>query len=266
MNDIETYSQETKLPELVDNSSIMRSDISERISIAQAYPRNVQAAIQEAHALVVSDQKTAQSCFYMKPQGKEKIPGASIRLAEIIMYCWGHVDVGTQIISNDGKFITARGTFIDLQRNTRVSAEVSMSIRTKEGKLYSNDMQVNIANAVSSKALRNAIFRGIPKFITNQLFEAARTAAVGDVKTLVEKSRVAVNFFSQMGIHEKDILTYFKVESVDKLSAENYADMLAIKNSIKNRELTIDNAFSHDSLTGETQSPMLDDLKNQMNG
>lgn len=266
MNDLIESTTETSIS--IQDSDVKRSEISERITLAQLSPRDFKRSYQEALDLVSMDQATAQSCFYMKPQGNTFIPGPSVRLAEIIAYCWGNLDVATKISGNDGRFITAEAVCIDLQKNLRVNNEVKVSIRDKSGKIYSENLQQNNANAAASKALRNAIFRVIPRAIVNKLYEHARVVAVGEVVTLPENVRKAINFFGQMGIDKERIFSYFNVENAESITQENLADMIAMKNSIKEKTISVDAAFTHniDVTTGEIESPHVEEVNRLIDG
>ncbi len=173
-----------------DQGKLVRAELDMQITTAKAYPRNPDDFIQFATQLATQDEETAQSCFYCltrkSKDGKvTEIKGASIRLAEIAAASWGNLHAASRIVENDGKAITAEGVAWDLERNVRISSQVKRSIvTTNSGATYSHDMQILTGNAASSIALRNAIFKVIPKALIDRVYEKALQFAVGDQKTL----------------------------------------------------------------------------------
>ena len=158
--------QVTKIERAEALEALNRSEIDMQIATAKKYPRDIMASINKVVALATVDENTAEECFYsLKRRGSDGdtfITGPSVRLAEIVAASWGNIRVAAQVVGNDGKFITARGTCIDLETNNAVSVEVQRRICDKYGKTYSEDMQVVTGNAAAAIAFRNAIFKVVP--------------------------------------------------------------------------------------------------------
>ena len=113
-------------------------------------------------------QETAAACLYVLPRkdrdGKPvQIVGPSVRLAEICASAWGNIDFGSRIGREEQAYVIAQGFAFDLQTNTRCTFEVRRRITTREGRRYSEDLIQQTVNAAQSIALRNAIFRVIPR-------------------------------------------------------------------------------------------------------
>ena len=141
--------------------AINRSEVDMQISTAKAYPRDVQAAIKRIEDLASLDRETAEDWFYVLRRngaaGQTTIEGLSVRMAEIIAGAWGNLRVQARIIGNDGKTITAQAVCHDLETNFAVSVEVKRRITDKQGRTYSEDMQVVTGNAACAIAFRNAV-------------------------------------------------------------------------------------------------------------
>ena len=103
-------------------------------------------------------------------------------MAEIALASYQHVKAGSRIIADDGKFIVAQAVVHDLENNVSVSIEVHRRVTSKSGARYSDDMIAVTGNAACSIALRNAVFRVVPRALITPIYEAAKRVAVGDVR------------------------------------------------------------------------------------
>jgi hypothetical protein len=232
----------------------MRAELDMQITTAKAYPRNPDDFIQYAAKLATQDEETAQSCFYCltrkSKDGKvTEIKGASIRLAEIAAASWGNLHAASRIVENDGKAITAEGVAWDLERNVRISSQVKRSITTSSGATYSSDMQTLTGNAASSIALRNAIFKVIPKALIDRVYEKAVQYAVGDQKTLNTRRSTAFEWFRKRGIGHTKIFRFFNKNSMEDFTLTDLEQLFGIATSIKEGYLEVEKVFVLDEET-----------------
>lgn len=259
----------TNMTNAQNNSDNIRSEIE----MAKSYPRNIEHALKSATQLITIDEETAQSCFYRLPprkgpEGPVEIMGPSIRLAEIIFSCWGNLQVGARIISNDGKFIVVRGIAKDLETLNMYDAEVQRGITYKNGGTYSNDMVNNTINAASSIAIRNALFRIIPRTIINKLYNLAMQHAVGTQESLPTKINQAFNYFKKFGIQPEKITNYFN-KPKEEFTAEDAVCIMGLANAVKDNMITIDKVFvmeeeSFDIPAAQKISSLLSEAKKQI--
>ncbi|HEX4044189.1 MAG TPA: hypothetical protein VHZ76_00805 [Gammaproteobacteria bacterium] len=230
----------------------VKAELDIQITTAKAYPRDMMRCLEEAKVFATANEEIAESCIYSLPRGKDKqgkqqiITGPSVRLAEIMMSCWGNIRAATRIVSNDGKIITAEGAAWDLEKNVRIAMQVQRSISGKFG-TFSADMQVVTGNAASAIALRNAIYKVIPKSLVDIVYDAATKAAIGDQKRLSEKIRKCFDRFKHHGIEEEKILTYFGKSNAADLSLDDVTEMIGIGTAIKDGTMTIEKAFVEDN-------------------
>ncbi|MFM2322155.1 MAG: Synechococcus phage [Pseudomonadota bacterium] len=237
-----------------DQGKLVRAELDMQITTAKAYPRNPDNFIQLATQLATQDEETAQSCFYCLTRksrdGKvTEIKGALIRLAEIAAASWGNLHAASRIVENDGKSITAEGVAWDLERNVRISSQVKRSIVTASGATYGSDMQTLTGNAASSIALRNAIFKVIPKALIDRVYEKAVQHAVGDQKTLSTRRCIIFDRFRKLGIDEPKIFRFFNKTSIEEFTLADLEKLIGIGTSIKDGYLDIDKAFVLDEET-----------------
>jgi len=237
-----------------DQGKLVRAELDMQITTAKAYPRNPDNFIQLATQLATQDEETAQSCFYCltrkSKDGKvTEIKGASIRLAQIAAASWGNLHAASRIVENDGKAITAEGVAWDLERNVRISSQVKRSIVTASGATYGSDMQTLTGNAASSIALRNAIFKVIPKALIDRVYEKAVKYAVGDQKSLSNRRNVIFKRFGELGIEPSKIFRFFNKTAIEEFTLVDLEKLMGIGTSIKDGYLDIDKAFVLDEET-----------------
>jgi hypothetical protein len=237
-----------------ESGIIAKIELDTQISTAKAYPRKIENFVSKAIALATLDQETAESCIYClyrksKDGESTEIKGGSIRLAEIAATCWGNLHAASRIISNDGKIIKAEGVAWDTENNVRMSSESTRSILTRSGSTYSADMQAVAGNAACAIALRNAIFKVVPKALVDRVYAAAVKYAIGDQKTINETRKRLFAKFSKTGIEPEKILTFFGKQKMEDFDAKDLERLLGIGNAITEGVLKIDEAFA---LTEET--------------
>ncbi|MGL5914163.1 MAG: hypothetical protein ACRCZB_08355, partial [Bacteroidales bacterium] len=138
--------------------AINRAEVDMQIATAKTYPRELPRVLNQIETYATMDTETAEDCFYALRRGRgddnNVIEGVSVRLAEIIAGAWGNLRVQTRIIGNDGRTVTCQGLCHDLETNLAVSVEVKRRITDRNGKTFSEDMQVVTGNAASAIAFR----------------------------------------------------------------------------------------------------------------
>lgn len=236
-----------------DFASVSKIELDMQISTAKMYPRNISQSIAKAIQLATRNQEIAESCIYKLPpkrdeNGVEKeIKGHSIRLAEIMAQCWGNLHAASRVVRNDNKVIVAEAVAWDLESNLKVSSEVAMSIMTKNGKTYGTSMQTVISNAACAKAIRNAIFKVIPKSLVDEVESETKKAAIGDTKNL-QNIQQKVNFLldrfqTGYGISVEKILGFFN-KTKDTLDANDIETMMGIGTALKQGDISKEEAFT----------------------
>ncbi len=236
--------------EVVQNdaiASIERAQIDVQISTARKYPRTLSKVKERMLSFATLDEETASSCFYTLPArrgGDDKpIQGPSVRMAEIALASYQHVKAGSRIINDDGKFITAQAVVHDLENNVAVSIEVRRRVTSKSGARYSDDMIAVTGNAACSIALRNAVFRVVPRALITPVYEAAKRVAVGDVKSLTSKRAQIIARLKQMGAKDANILSAVGADKIEDIDLAKLEVLIGLGTAIKDGEITLENAF-----------------------
>lgn len=246
--------------------AINRSEVDVSIATAKKYPRNEEKAVFECLTIATKTKGTAAECFYALPRRERQkdgsykvkmIEGPSVRLAEIITYCWGNINFGFRIVANDGKKITAQAVCHDLERNIRGQIEVDRRITTKDGRTFNDDMQIVTGNAAGSIALRNAILRVIPKAVLADIVGKIKKTALGEIQDLEKQRAKAVDYFTDLGVDKKDIFSSIGVKTIEQIGVEEIFTLRSIANAIKEGSTTAEEAF------GKTAGPNVNDKKTE---
>jgi len=224
-------------------SAVDKASIDMQIATAKQYPRVVSDCIKEALTLATMDEDTAGSMFYALPRGGKKIEGPSARLAEIMAYSWGNLRVDADIVAEDKTTVTAMGTCFDLEKNVAVRVRVKRRITDKDGKRYNDDMIGVTSNAAISIALRNSVFKVIPRSLVDRIYQQARKASIGKAGTITQKRQNALLMFSKMGVDQSEVFAVLGVKDLDDVGEEELITLRGLANAIKEGETTVEQTF-----------------------
>ena len=224
-------------------AAINKSEIDTQIATAKQYPRDLAHVLNNIETLATTDEETAASCFYVLRRQGKVIEGPSVRMAEIIASSWGNLRVQARIIGNDGKFITAQGVCHDLENNYAASVEVKRRITNKDGKTYSDDMQVVTGNAACAIAMRNAIMKVVPSASIKKTIAKAKKVSLGQSMTLESSRQNMMQYYAKIGVDEKHIFDYLSVSKVDEIDTDMVVELRGLANAIKEGTTTIQETF-----------------------
>lgn len=236
--------------------AITRGEVDVQISTAHKYPRSIAKFKGRAIEMACIDQSTAESTIYCRPVGKKDgkmqyAEGLSVRMAEIVGACYGNLRVGSTIIEQTDRYVIVRGFAHDLESNFASSSEVKEPTVTKEGRPFSEGMRAVIAKAALSKARRDATFQVVPKALCRPIELAARSLIAGDAKSLEARRTSAVNWAQRLNINEDRVWKSLGVHGPEDLTSEHLMTLTGIRNSIKDGDATIDDAFPEILPTGK---------------
>lgn len=226
-------------------SALNRSEVDIQISTAKQWPRHLPNVLNLIETYATMDTETAEDCFYALRRGGDTIiEGVSVRMAEIIASAWGNVRIQTRIIGNDGKTITAQGICHDLETNLAVSVEVKRRITGKDGRTFSEDMQVVTGNAASAIAFRNAVLKVVPKAVTKSVLNRVKEVAMGKSIDLETSRQNLIGYYAKIGVKKEEILSYLNIKSVDEIDKERVFELRALANAIKEGTTTVKESFA----------------------
>lgn len=234
----------TKIESASSLEALNRSEIDIQIATAQRYPRVVGDCLQRIVDLGTSSPKAAEECFYSLRRENKEIEGPSVRLAEIVAASWKNLRVASQIIANDGKFITARGVCHDLETNVAVACEVKRRITDKYGKTYNDDMQVVTGNAAGAIAFRNAVFKVVPKAVIGEAIAAIKGKLTESVAKDFDSAKAKMfTYFAKMGVTKEMIYNYFEIKDESEVTPDIVAELRTTATSFKEGQATAEELF-----------------------
>lgn len=233
--------------QVIDNAASLaalnKSEIDVQVATAKQYPRNLSQVLNNIETLATMDEDTASACFYMLRRQGKLIEGPSIRMAEIIASSWGNIRVQARIIGNDGKMITAQGVCHDLESNYAVSAEVKRRITDKNGRTFSEDMQVVTGNAACSIAMRNALFKVVPAALVKNVVAKAKMVSLGKATSLEEQRKKMLDYYQKIGVDQEHLFDYLSVSKVDEINTDMVVELRGLANAIKEGTTTVQETF-----------------------
>ena len=238
--------------------ALQRGEIDTQISTAHKYPRSIATFKKRAIEMVSLDEDTAASCIYSRPVGKENgvmkyAEGMSVRLAEIVGACYGNLRVGATIVEMTQRHVTARGYAHDLESNYASSSEVIESTVDKHGRSYTERMRVVVAKAALAKARRDATFVVVPKALCRPLEDRARQIAIGDATTLAKRRAAVMGWVFKLGVPIERVFAALGIKGEDDIGIDELTTLTGLKTSIKDGEVSVDEAFPVASSAAATE-------------
>lgn len=235
--------EQTKVIPVSVAGALAKSETEAQLDAAHRYKRSITRFLQETRALATVTREVAESCIYALPRDGKTISGPSVRLAEIVASSYGNLHVAARIVDIEEGHVVAQGVAWDLEKNLRTTIEVRRKITGKNGRRFSEDMITVTGNAAASIALRNAIFRVVPRAYVDQVYLEAKRVAVGDAKTLSTRRQQLLDRFLKMGVTPEKILTKLDRKGVEEIDLEDIEKLIGIGTAIKDGTLQIDEAF-----------------------
>lgn len=223
--------------------ALNRSESEVQMDFAKKYPRDEAKSLVKMEKYTLADVEFAKECFYsLKRQGKT-IEGLSVRMAEVFVYCWKNLRTAARIIANDGKTITAQGICTDLENNNTYSVEVRRRITDKDGRTYSEDMQVVTGNAACAIAFRNAVFKAVPEVITAKVVRRIKEVAFSRGFNPAENYAKWIAYFITKGVTEPMVLYYLGISSKNEYTLAHAQQLQGVYTAITEGSTSVQESF-----------------------
>lgn len=224
-------------------AAIAKSEVESQLDAAHKYPRSIKRFLDEALAMVSRSTEVASMCIYALPRDGKTVAGPSVRLAEIAASAYRNLQVGARPVDVSETEVTSQGVAWDMERNVRFIVEKKRRITGKSGRRFSEDMIITTQNAASSIALRDAIFRAIPRAYIQEIYERAKGVAVGKAETLANRRASVMQRLTQMGATQDRVLAKLGKPEVEAINLEDMEILIGLGTSIKEGSITVDAAF-----------------------
>lgn len=237
--------------EIAPIESITKAEIDCQIATARQFPRSLAQFYKRAEAMVTVDQETAESCIYRlrrkdkdSPGGYKIIEGESVRLAEIVAANFGNLRSAVHIVGHTPTRVSVRAVCHDLETNNLIAVEKQAKTAYKDGSPYNEDMAITTANALVSKALRDAIFRVVPKALVKPLKEKAKLVAFGDGQAFIARRKKALEWATKVrNVPIERVFNALEVKGEEDMTVEHLEILTGLKNAIMDGDQSVDEAF-----------------------
>lgn len=239
-------------PEVLAVDAQARGEIDVQIATAKRFPRDITRFLKQAETLATISDDIAASCFYKLKRAGKDIEGPSVRFAEIVATAWGNIRIDARTVNEDARFVYAEGVAWDLERNNAIRFGTRRRITTKNGERYSDDMIATTANAAAAIALRNCVFRVVPKAFWEPIYEKAKEVAVGSAETLgARRQKMLDHFQRKYTVGADRLCAYLGVEGVEGIHLKHVEDLRGLATALKDGDAKVDDVFPTLSKTPE---------------
>lgn len=245
--------------------------IDRQVATARAYPRSLAQFQSDLLTLVTSDAEFAEECTYAIRRGGKRITGPSVRFAEIILSTWEHIFCDTRVVEEQLRYVTVEATCRDAQRNSVARIQVRRRITKKDGRRFDDDMITVTINAAISLAMRNAIFRVVPKPLWLAAWRESIKGAQGDAKGFTARRDAAIKWLTEHGSTVERILHYCRKRDVEDLEIDDILDLRQIARQVKEQNIDIDELLpepelAHDPKAAKAQAKRAADALRRAGG
>jgi hypothetical protein len=184
---------------------LMRSQTQFHTAVVVQRPRNLDKVV----AAVLREAEFAGDAFYYSfPMGGKKIEGPSIGLAMAVAREWSNCAVPVEYYETATEWVF-NAHFVDLERGFTVSRV----FRKKKGKGVFKKLEDDRAEdmtfqAAQSRAIRNVVLAGVPRWLTDQAKERAKDAVLKGISKegLAVATDKALKFLAGYGISEERVI------------------------------------------------------------
>jgi hypothetical protein len=236
-------------------------EVQGAIVMAKKFPRNETACFQRV--VEACKRKTlAESAMYTYPRGKEKVSGASIKLAETLAKNWGNIQYGIVELSQDNGASEVLAYAWDLETNTRQVKQFSVkhSRYTKSSGITKltdpRDIYEMTANQ-GARRLRACILGILPSDLLETAIEECEKTLKGDnTIPLVDRVQSCIAKFSEIGVN-KTMIEKRLNHSIHSIDVHELVGLGKIYNSIRDNMSKIEDYFDKPKI--ETPETSIED-------
>ena len=220
---------------------LMRSQTQFHTAVAVQRPRNLDKVV----AAVLREAEFAGDAFYYSfPMGGKKIEGPSIGLAMAVAREWGNCAVPVEYYETLSEWVF-NAHFVDLERGFTVSRV----FRKKKGKGVFKKLEDDRAEdmtfqAAQSRAIRNVVLAGVPRWLTDQAKERAKEAVLRGISKegLAAATEKALKFLAGYGIMEERVIAVLG-KPKQAWASEDIATLRGMASQLKDGQATPEQLF-----------------------
>ena len=208
---------------------------------------------------VLEEAELAGEAFYYgwnvtTKQGKRWIQGGSISLATSIARNWGNSVVDADLVEETPTHHILKGYFIDLETGVTFGRPFRQRKQPNIGMGDDIDRKEDISFQIGlSKASRNAIFEGVPRWLVDRAIDRAQQAVKKGLGENLEIARAeAIKYFKRYGVGQERIENALGTPA-DNWTPEHLVELKGMATALKEGRVTTDELFPKD--VGPTAPP-----------
>lgn len=219
------------------------------VELAQVNPRDEGRC--EARVLrAMQHPLMAEAAAYEYKRGRTKVTGPSVKLAREMARCWGNIQHGFKVVSEDEESIHIEGWAWDLETNSRTSKESRFKklIQRKRGDetVWEKPNERDLNELVMKRAAllqRNALLELLPTYLIDEcLAEAERTLSGATAQAHKENPQELIR--KTIGAFEPWGITAAQLENFGgPWSAAKVQELRRIYNAVRDGQATLDEYF-----------------------
>jgi hypothetical protein len=234
----------------------VQHEIQAAIVSAKKFPRDEAASYAK---IIRSFERPAmaEDAAYSFPRGGKSVEGPSVQAAREFARCWGNIQYGIRIVSQDAENVHIKGFAVDLETNTRIEAEDSFPKKIQRKNKVTGltewitttderDLR-EMVNKRGAIAVRNCILQLIPSDVTADAMQKAKVtlkkSAAGELKANrddVIKSLVLA--FDSIGV-SSEMLERRLGHALSLITEDEIVELKAVGKSIRDGNSRREEAF-----------------------
>lgn len=224
-----------------------------QVDVANKYPRQLATFVDDVFNVVVRDPDFAMSCIYCVPVGKNASDGSqtfamgpSVRLSEEMQKYWKHLRIAVNCTEEPDKIIV-QGLIMDCQSNNAETLTATCS--TSKWSERRKELKLKAMQSVMKRDLRISI---MGKSYADELIQKVIDDILSDK---VETWEYCKAKFQEIGVDEKILLNYHKVDKAEELTSKQIYQTIGMYNFLKDNGSEADYLFG--SVTKPSSRPMV---------
>jgi hypothetical protein len=224
-------------------------EVEAQVLIAKKFPREISNVenniLQNCRRIGLAEQAE-----YTFTRGGTEVSGPSIRLAEVIMQCYGNIVVGWNEIQRSADNSDCEAYAWDIENNVKVTKifNVPHYRDTKQGKnKLTNDRDIKEMCAnMASRVLRGCILQVIPGDLSEMAVQECHKTLNNSNIPLPEQFGVwAERFEREFKVTKSQLAKYLGFEEAKiKITNTEIHRLRKLYNMIKNGEITVEDALN----------------------
>jgi hypothetical protein len=238
--------------------AITAAEINQAVLTAKQFPRRRdKEIINEIMGRATLNEQIAEKCNYLLPRGGKKIPGPSIRFAEIVRASYWNIRVAARFVALDTSdmeraAVIVEAVALDVETNQSEIVPVRRSIMSsaKEGRrpqIYSADMINQTMQAAVSIARRNAILTLVPQVLWISGYDRVIEVLKGSVDTLATRRVAMIESLQKAGVEPRQLFEVLGVKDDSDIKIDHMPMIRGIMTALREGE-------SVDSVLGRTSA------------